>query len=1050
MNQATRSVGPERHAHKRCDQKLLLALLFAGRAFAIQFPPDAGMIDVTLAPYNAPHYAAAGGSCAAGAVGAGDATAAIQSAIWAAANVNLAARILYLPNGCYKVSNTLWWQQYNDGETPTSAGGSAFIQMHGQSQSGAVLYVPPSSSNFQSASNCAAGTYQGWVSGTTGCRAVLYTCQGYSVTQVAYCPGNNAYMNNIHDLSIEIGTGNPGAIGISLIENNSGGIRNVTIKSDDSSPLYGLEIARQLNGPGIVENLMVTGFKYGILVGTGGQIAPINGITFNHIFLSGQSLGGIAAYNQQLWMRDLNYVGPNPALQANNFTRITLVTGSLAGGGGGVSAIQANGTGGVFFLRGITCGGFASCMNYNGSIVAGNSISEYTSSPVVTQFPSSVGASLNLPVTGTPTYTDTNFAADWANVKNYGATGGCGHDDTAGIQAAMNSGKPVVYFPFDCYRVDGNPNPVSIPATVRLIEGMGSCIGAQGNNCVSGGNFSNERTPFTSSANGNTIFEDFYIDKYDVGCMSYTGAGSFTMTDVFNLTCFQGNSPGNIFTDDSAITGISVTGGGHFFCLQCNVETHGNHIEVNNETAWILGFKTEGDSISSGCTNTTCGMLYAHNNAVAEVLGAWFYGTQGAAFLMQNSQVSIANPAVPNSYSPCFSESHNSGTPATLPCNSSWDGNDATSLYSGNTYTTGIPVGSLTGSVTTSSAAVNLTTEGTTDWIHWGDTAVNRKSGVTPQLSNYTVVGASPVIHSNDPRPESWTDGTPTASATNDFNEVFTYTVGNGFSVTAPADTTSRKLILHVGGWNSAGKLTAHLSDGSAVDYTNTATGSAGQYDGNYTLIYNAASAGQTLTVTWIIASGTTGHLSLDAAALTTNAAGSLTGSVTTASAAVNLTTEGTTDWIHWGDTAVNRKSGVTPQLSTYTIIGTAPAILSTDLRRVSWTDGTPTPIASSDTNDVFVYGIGDGFSFTAPADTTTRKLVVHVSGWNGAGTLTAHLSDESAADYTDTAAGSAGHYDGNYTLTYTAGSPGQTLTVTWTLTSGTTGHVGVQAAALQ
>ena len=42
-----------------------------------------------------------------------------------------------------------------------------------------------------------------------------------------------------------------------------------------------------------------------------------------------------------------------------------------------------------------------------------------------------------------------------------------------------------------------------------------------------------------------------------------------------------------------------------------------------------------------------------------------------------------------------------------------------------------------------SSAPVNLTTEGNLDWIHWGDSRrLNRKAGVSPQLSNYTIVGA--------------------------------------------------------------------------------------------------------------------------------------------------------------------------------------------------------------------------------------------------------------------------------------------------------------------
>jgi len=46
------------------------------------------------------------------------------------------------------------------------------------------------------------------------------------------------------------------------------------------------------------------------------------------------------------------------------------------------------------------------------------------------------------------------------------------------------------------------------------------------------------------------------------------------------------------------------------------------------------------------------------------------------------------------------------------------------------------------------------------------------------------------------------------------------------------------------------------LSDNSALDYTDVTTAANGQYDRNYTLIYSAASAGQTLTVSWIMTSG--------------------------------------------------------------------------------------------------------------------------------------------------------------------------------------------------
>ena len=68
-------------------------------------------------------------------------------------------------------------------------------------------------------------------------------------------------------------------------------------------------------------------------------------------------------------------------------------------------------------------------------------------------------------------------------------------------------------------------------------------------------------------------------------------------------------------------------------------------------------------------------------------------------------------------------------------------------------------------------------------------------------------------------------------------------------------------------GWNSGGTLTAHLSDGSATDFTASTVNTSGQYDHNYTLTYNAASAGQTLTVTWKMSSGT-GNVTLSGAAL--------------------------------------------------------------------------------------------------------------------------------------------------------------------------------------
>ena len=54
-----------------------------------------------------------------------------------------------------------------------------------------------------------------------------------------------------------------------------------------------------------------------------------------------------------------------------------------------------------------------------------------------------------------------------------------------------------------------------------------------------------------------------------------------------------------------------------------------------------------------------------------------------------------------------------------------------------------------------------------------------------------------------------------------------------------------------MGGWCTQGTLTAHLSDGSATDYTATASHTGNSFDRVITLTFNAASAGQNLTISW-------------------------------------------------------------------------------------------------------------------------------------------------------------------------------------------------------
>jgi fibronectin type 3 domain-containing protein len=173
----------------------------------------------------------------------------------------------------------------------------------------------------------------------------------------------------------------------------------------------------------------------------------------------------------------------------------------------------------------------------------------------------------------------------------------------------------------------------------------------------------------------------------------------------------------------------------------------------------------------------------------------------------------------------------------------------------------------LTGSVLAVTSPVNLATVGTSDWAHWSGTGLDHKATGGSQISNYTLVGTGQVAgYGNDPRTLSWTGGTPTESGSNK-QGIYIGGIGKGFQFTAPASTTTRTIVVYVGGWHSTAQLTATLSDGSAPAYVSPALSSNGQFDGTYQITYRAAGAGQTLTIRWTQTAGT-GNVTLQGAAL--------------------------------------------------------------------------------------------------------------------------------------------------------------------------------------
>jgi hypothetical protein len=211
--------------------------------------------------------------------------------------------------------------------------------------------------------------------------------------------------------------------------------------------------------------------------------------------------------------------------------------------------------------------------------------------------------------------------------------------------------------------------------------------------------------------------------------------------------------------------------------------------------------------------------------------------------------------------------------------------------------------GSLSGTVATvpSTASLNLTTQGTTDWYNYAysDVAVSdHKSGgagigtftvTQPTVSTTTYPNASNGMNifgnygSADQPERTWTDGTagtglhPTGNGGANLNPEpgnnyagngsrygisgISYAsdysdgsgVGSGYSFSVTATSAPQVFTLYVGNSFASGILTAVLSDGTSVTYTNTNTNTGGAYvNSAYSFTFSDATPGTKLNVSWM------------------------------------------------------------------------------------------------------------------------------------------------------------------------------------------------------
>ena len=185
---------------------------------------------------------------------------------------------------------------------------------------------------------------------------------------------------------------------------------------------------------------------------------------------------------------------------------------------------------------------------------------------------------------------------------------------------------------------------------------------------------------------------------------------------------------------------------------------------------------------------------------------------------------------------------------------------------------------------------------------------------------------------------------------------------------------------------------------------------------------------------------------------------GSLTGSgvqLSSASCPIDLTSEGSLDWGHWGysgDLSWDHKatgSLLTPGSAT------SPTRYASYPCGFTWSDGAaPNPSVTNTHSGIYFSSSGDNLTFNAGADDKVARTLRLYLTWNGStGNVKAHLSDSSATDWTAAlpppGATGSGIQTALYTITYRSATKPQNLVITVTQTSGA-GFVSLLSASLK
>jgi hypothetical protein len=505
----------------------------------LEFPSDAAI-------FNARDFGAKGD-------GVTDDTDALQAALDKAQG---STSILYIPNGTYLVSKSLHFYRW--------------IMVQGQSRNGTVIKLRDNAPGYNNAKT------PNWV--------LVASPKGSTVEGGG---DNTAHSQYVMNLTVDTGTGNPGAIGIMFISHNGGGLRDVTIRSGDGQGVIGLDLRKPWDGPALYKSLTIEGFDVGIHARHHTYSSD-----FENLTLQGQRVAGIVNENHPLSIRKLISLLEVPVIKNEGDAGLVVVLdSSIAGkefpGKEKRGAAIQNNSGGAVFLRNVCFEGYASDLT-GPKYSYTTSVSKIVSShPLNSLFPDRKGF-WDVQVADTPQLPWEPFA-NWVSVTSYKnlVTNG---DWTKAIQAAIDSGKTTVYFPHEKYRIGST---IKLRGNLRVLQGLSSTVLATGQ-LGDAPMFRIE--PGTQS----TVFIDRLVMGTEAGVSSVTAVehastSNLVVTNSRGMSYRNTNTKlGDLFVEDMVSGSLYFTYPQRAWFRQLNIETPTTKIFNEKGKLWIQGLKTEG------------------------------------------------------------------------------------------------------------------------------------------------------------------------------------------------------------------------------------------------------------------------------------------------------------------------------------------------------------------------------------------------------------------------------------------------------------------------